>query len=266
LSGPGRLSGPRIRVRARRVPGAQADARSRAGLLRPPVRHAGPPIGPAGRFSVALVAGLLGLLAIGQLRGQANVPGLSALSATELTQLIANLSAGNDLLRDEVAQLTQREETLQIAQDRGVTTVDDLSEDLAAIRAWSGLTPVAGPGIAITVHGSIGGDGIEDLLNEVRNAGAEAMSIDGARIVSGVVVAGAPGALSVGGQPLGEAFEIRAIGSPQILTGTLTRTGGVIAQIGATYPLATITVTPVDRLTLPATDRSLAPTFAEPRL
>jgi hypothetical protein len=46
----------------------------------------------------------------------------------------------------------------------------------------------------------------------------------------------------------------------------LTRTGGVIAQIGATYPDATLTVTPVDRLTLPATERSLAPIYAEPRL
>ena len=255
---------PRVRVRTRA--GARTIAGAGPGLRRPPVLHAQRAIGPGSRLTVALVAALLGLLAIGQLRGQANVPGLSALSATELTQLIANLSAGNDLLREEVAQLTQREVGMNAAQDRGDSTVDDLTEDLAAIRAWSGLTPVAGQGIAVTVHGSIGGDGIDDLLNEIRNAGAEAISIDGVRIVSGVVVAGAPGALSVGNQALGEAFEIRAIGSPQIMTGTLTRTGGVIAQIGATYPLVSITVTPVDRLTLPATDRALTPTYAEPRL
>ena len=108
--------------------------------------------------------------------------------------------------------------------------------------------------------------GIEDLLNELRNAGAEAIAVDGVRIVMGVVVAGAPGELSVENSPLGEAFEIRAIGSPQILTGTLTRIGGVIAQIGTTYPDATLTVTPVERLTLPATERSLVPSNAEPRL
>ena len=259
------MTGRRVPVRVRRS-GPPPELDPKTGLPRPPVHHAQRAIGPASRFSVALVAGLLGLLAIGQLRGQANVPGLSALSATELTQLIANLSAGNDLLRNEVADLGDRAETLQAAQDRGETTVDDLRDDLAAIQAWSGLTPVAGPGIAITVRGGIGSDGIDDLMNEVRNAGAEAISIDGVRIVSGVVVSGAPGALSVGNQPLGGTFEVRAIGSPQILTGTLTRTGGVIAQIGATYPLATITVTPVDRLTLPATDRSLTPTFAKPRL
>ena len=235
-------------------------------IPRPPVLHAQRIIGPGSRLTVALVAGLLGFLAIGQLRGQANVPGLSALSATELTQLIANLSAGNDKLRAEIAALTQRAEALQLSENRGETTVDDLREDLAAIQAWSGLTAVTGQGVAVTVRGSIGGDGIDDLLNELRNAGAEAISVDGVRIVSGVVVAGAPGELSIENQAIPEAFEIRAIGSPQILTGTLTRTGGVIAQMGATYPLATLTVTPVERLTLPATNRSLAPIFAEPRL
>jgi uncharacterized protein YlxW (UPF0749 family) len=79
-------------------------------------------------------------------------------------------------------------------------------------------------------------------------------------------VAGAPGGLSVENHAIGDSFEIRAIGSPQILTGTLTRTGGVIAQIGATYPVAQLTVTPADRLTLPATDRTLLPTHGQPRL
>lgn len=218
------------------------------------------------RLTVAAVAGLLGVLVVGQLRGQAGVPGLSALSATELTQLIANLTAGNDDLRDEIAELGRQEARLTESKDRGETTVDQLTADLARIRAWSGLTAVAGTGVAISVSGPIGGDGIEELLNELRNAGAEAIAVDGVRVVAGVVVAGAPGGLSIENAPLGDAFEIRAIGSPQILIGTLTRTGGVVAQVGATYPGSRLTVTPVDTMTLPATERDLGPTEAEPSL
>ena len=231
-----------------------------------PTRSLGPQVSLASRLSVALVACLLGLLVVGQLRGQAGVPGLSTLTATELTQLIANLTTSNDLLRAEIGELGRREATLAAAGDRGETAVDELDDDLARIRAWAGLTTVAGQGIAITVRGRVGGDGIEDLLNELRNAGAEAIAVDGVRVVTGVVVAGAPGELSVENKPLGDAFEIRAIGSSQILTGTLTRTGGVIAQVETAYPDATLTVTPVDRLTLPATERTLVPTDAEPRL
>ena len=177
-----------------------------------------------------------------------------------------SLTTGNDQLLAEVADLQGQQSELTDAHDRGETTVDQLTADLARIRAWAGLTEVSGQGIAVIVRGRIGGDGVEDLVNELRNAGAEAISVDGVRIVTGVVVAGAPGSLSVENHAIGDSFEIRAIGSPQILNGTLTRTGGVIAQIGASYPDAQLTVTPADKLTLPATDRSLMPTNGKPRL
>ncbi len=220
----------------------------------------------ASRLSVTAVALLLGFLVIGQLRGQAGVPGLSALSATELTQLIANLTSGNDDLRDEIAELQRQEAHLVDTRRRGETTVDELTADLERIRAWSGITPVSGQGIVVSIQGPVGGDGVEDLLNELRNAGAEAIAVDGVRVVGGVVVAGTPGELSIENQAIGDAFEIRAIGSPQILTGTLTRTGGVIAQVGTTYPSARLTVTPIESMTLPATTRTAPPTYAQPRL
>lgn len=218
------------------------------------------------RIGVAIVAGILGFLVIGQFRGQAGVPGLSGLSSTELTQLIANLNAGNDRLRQEVSDLSRQEQKLIDSRDRGQTTVGDLASDLERIRAWAGLTAVTGQGISILVTGPIGGDGVEDLLNELRNAGAEAIAVDGVRVVNGTVVAGPPGGLSVENAAIGDTFEIRAIGSPQILTGTLTRTGGVIAQVDATYPDARLSVTPLDSMTLPATERDLTLTDASPRL
>jgi uncharacterized protein YlxW (UPF0749 family) len=218
------------------------------------------------RLAVAVVAAILGVLVIGQLRGQAGVPGLSGLSSTELTQLIANLNAGNERLRDELGDLTRQEAKLTEARDRGQTTVGDLRSDLERLRAWAGLTSVTGQGITILITGPIGGDGVEDLLNELRNAGAEAIAVNGVRVVNGTVVAGAPGALSVENDAIGDTFEIKAIGSPQILTGTLTRTGGVIAQVGTAYPDARLTVTPLDSMTLPATERDLTLTDATPRL
>ena len=63
--------------------------------------------------------------------------------------------------------------------------------------------------------------------------------------------------------PLGEAFELSAIGAPDKLTGSLTRSGGVIAQLAATQPDVAVTVTPVDRIELPATDRILVPAHGD---
>jgi uncharacterized protein YlxW (UPF0749 family) len=218
------------------------------------------------QLPITAVALLLGVLVIGQLRGQQAVPGLSNLSAQELTQLVGNLNTQNEQLRGEVASLERQQADLQDRKARGATTVDQLRADLSRIEAWSGALAVSGPGVTITVGGRIGGDGVEDLLNELRNAGAEAISVAGVRVVAGVVVAGPPDGVSVENTPLGDSFEILAIGSPQILTGTLNRTGGVIAQLGATYPDARISVTPLDSVEIPASARDLTPTHARPRL
>jgi uncharacterized protein YlxW (UPF0749 family) len=218
------------------------------------------------QLTIAAVAGILGLLAIGQLRGQAAVPGLSSLSAQELTLLIANLNARNDQLRTEIAGLEQQAGALKSARSNGDTTLGQLEGDLARIQAWSGAIGLTGPGISISVQGSIGGDGVEELLNELRNAGAEAIAVGDVRVVPGVVVAGAPGALSVENTALSDVFEIRAVGSPEILVGTLTRAGGIIAQVQATYPEALISVTPLETVAIPPTSRDLIPNDGQPRL
>jgi len=223
-------------------------------------------LGRQGRVAVALVAGILGVLVVGQLRGQAGVPGLSNLTTQELTLVIANLNARNDQLRDEIASLQQQATTLEASTNSGQTTVDNLESDLARIRAWSGATGLQGQGIEISIGGPVGGDAIEDLLNELGNAGAEAIAVGGVRVVPGTVVAGPPGGISVENTALGDPFTITAIGSPEILLGSLTRAGGVISQIGVQYPDARISVTPLQSISIPATTRNLIPSHAQPRL
>jgi uncharacterized protein YlxW (UPF0749 family) len=218
------------------------------------------------QLTIAAVAGILGILVIGQLHGQAGVPGLANLSTQDLTLLIANLNTRNEQLRTEIAGLQQQAGTLQAAKANGETTVDQLKSDLARIQAWSGAIGLSGPGISITVRGPIGGEGVEDLLNELRNAGAEAIAVAGVRVVPGVVVAGASGAISVENTALEDGFEIEAVGSPEILLGTLSRAGGVIAQVEATYPGVQVSVTPMEIVTAPATTRNLIPGHGQPRL
>lgn len=218
------------------------------------------------QLSVAAVAFVLGLLVVAQLRAQAGAAGLQARSAQELTVLVANLTTRNEQLRREVASLEREVADLTAAAARGESSVDRLRTDLARIRTWAGLDPVVGPGVRVTVGGPLPGVAVEDLLNELRNAGAEALAVGGVRIVPGVVVAGPPGALSVLDTRLPDPFEIEAIGSPETLTGSLTRMGGIVAQLSARFPEATVTVTPVERLRLPATDRDLRPSHGTPTL
>jgi uncharacterized protein YlxW (UPF0749 family) len=218
------------------------------------------------QIAIAAVALLLGVLVVVQLRSQAGDSGLAQLSAQDLTVLVANLNARNDQLRRESSTLEAELATLKANQSRGDVSVDEISADLDRVRAYAGLEPVGGPGVKIAVQGPIDGSGVEELFNELRNAGAEAIATDDVRIVTSVVASGPAGQARIGDAALGSSFEIEAIGAPDKLTGSLTRSGGVIAQLAATQSDVVVTVTPVDRLELPATTHTLLPTHGHPRL
>jgi uncharacterized protein YlxW (UPF0749 family) len=218
------------------------------------------------QLAVAAVAFALGLLVVVQLRAQAGSAGLAQLSSQDLTVLVANLNARNDQLRREVSLLEDELAALNQNRLRGDESIDELRADLRRVRAYTGLDPVGGAGVTISISGPIDGSGVEELINELRNAGAEAIGVEEIRIVTGVVVSGTRGAASIAGAPLGPNFELSAIGAPDKLTGSLTRSGGVIAQLAATEPDVTVTVTPVDRIELPATTRDLVPAHGQPRL
>jgi uncharacterized protein YlxW (UPF0749 family) len=221
---------------------------------------------PRAQIALAAVALVLGLLVVVQLRAQSAGSGLGELSAQELTVLVANLNERNDQLRAEIATLERQAAELASGQAQGETSVGQLQQDLARVRGWGGLDAVTGMGIRVTVGGPIPGAAVEDVLNELRNSGAEALAVAGVRVVPGSVVAGPAGSLSVENTALGDPFEISAIGNPEALTGALTRAGGLVAQLAATYPDVALTVIPVDRLELPATERALVPEHGRPRL
>jgi uncharacterized protein YlxW (UPF0749 family) len=218
------------------------------------------------QITIAAVTFALGLLVVIQLRTQASSAAFAGLSSQDLTVLVANLDARNDQLRSEVATLERELAVIQENTDRGDASVDELRADLRRVRLYAGIEPATGPGVSITVRGPIDGPGVEDLVNELRNAGAEAMAIEGVRLVPGVVATGPSGAAIVAGTELGDGFTLEAIGAPDKLTGSLTRPGGIIAQLSATQPDVDVEVTPIDRIDVPATDRDLVPSHGRPRL
>lgn len=220
----------------------------------------------SGRFTVGAVLLLLGFLVVVQLRSQAAVPGLSALSAQDLTALVANLTTRNNELRDEISALQRQHDTTQAAVQRGDTSSAQIRADLTRIEAWSGALAIVGSGVRIEIDGALPGDAIGQLINELRNAGAEGIAVGGVRVVPAVVVTGPGGDVTLDGAPVPQPLVILAVGQPEVLTGSLTRSSGPIAQLAALYPEVTISVAAADRVTLPATQRNLVPTLGHPRI
>lgn len=218
------------------------------------------------QVAVAAVLFIMGFLAIVQLRSQGGGSGLDSLTTQDLSALIANLNVRNEQLATEVSTLGAQLRDMDAARARGETSVGGLRADLRRLRLWAGLDPVRGQGVTVDISGTIDADAVNDILNDLRSSGAEALAIGDARVVAGTVVAGEPGALVLNGTAVPSAFRLSAIGNPVNLAAALTRVGGVVGRIEVANPDVVITVAPDDSLVLPASDRRLVPQHARPRV
>jgi uncharacterized protein YlxW (UPF0749 family) len=218
------------------------------------------------QLTLAFVAVALGFLVVVQLRAQSAGSSLDSKSIQDLTAIIAQLNVGNDQL---LTQQTTEQDSLRQAQadlQRGQSAAGGAQSDLNQILGWAGLDAISGQGIRLTLSGAFPGEVAEDALNELWSAGADGIDVNGIRMVPGIVVSGQPGSLQVGSVTAGHTLVISAIGNRDALAGALQRPGGFLSQFKAGYPDATSSVISVTNLLLPATDESLIPRDAQPRL
>lgn len=211
-------------------------------------------------FGVAL---LIGILLVGQLRSQARPTEISSLPAQELSQLVETLAERN---RSDSLALSDLRETLReyrVVGSQGQSALDVGQEDLRRITAFGGLAAVEGQGIVLEVQGDLDAIALNDLLNELRNAGAEALAVDEIRITHRSVAVQGATSLLIDGFEIGHSFQLKAIGSPDGLFATIERPGGIIAQLQQ-FISASIVARQSDQIMLPATSASLVPQVARP--
>jgi uncharacterized protein YlxW (UPF0749 family) len=218
---------------------------------------------PLARFSLALIAFVIGLALVAQFRSQARPTELTSLPVAELSTRIQTLSDANGQLRTALAEQRSLLAEYQAAGAQGSSALDVSREELRRIRAYSGLAPVEGQGIILRVSGALDAIAVNDLVNELRNAGAEALAVDETRLTARSVVVEGPRTLEIDGAPIARTFTLGAIGDPDGLVAALQRPGGIVAQLEQ-FVSATITITQTDTLRLPATAADLVPEAATP--
>jgi uncharacterized protein YlxW (UPF0749 family) len=211
-------------------------------------------------FGVALI---IGLLLVGQLRSQARPIELSNLSAQELAELIETLNASDVELSEGLAELLAQIRDYESAAVQGQSDTAISEEALLTISAIGGLVGVEGQGIRITAEGSFDPVAVNDLIHELRNAGAEAIAVDGIRITARSVAVLGTSAIEIDGVPIGPTFVISAIGSPDGLQAAIERPGGILSLYEQSID-ARFSVSHVDRLVLPPTERDLVTAAARP--
>ena len=215
------------------------------------------------QISLFVVALIIGLLLVGQLRSQARPIELSSLSAQELSGLIEQVSARNTELSEGLDELRTQIRDYERASVEGQSDTEISEEALLGITAFGGLLGVEGQGISIMAEGSFDPIAVNDLIQELRNAGAEAIAIDDIRITAESVAVLGTSAIEIDGVPIGSTFEIHAIGSPDGLKAAIERPGGILSLYEQSID-ARFTVAQMSQLELPPTERDLMPAAARP--
>jgi len=175
---------------------------------------------------VGLIALLVALVATVQIRSQAEVErSLVGVDVASLAFLIDDLHRANDSLDAEKADLARRQTALQSGQSGAADEV--LRQEAERLRAIEGDVPVHGPGIVMVVDATgLGALDLEDAMNNLAAAGAEAIDVNGRRVVTGVAVTQTDQGVAIDGVVVAPPWSISVIGD----TGRLTQVADVMTQ------------------------------------
>lgn len=213
----------------------------------------------------ALLAAGLGVAVVMQVQ-HTHSDGLSELAEEDLVVLLDDVTARSEALTGEVADLEQTREDLQAGSLSEQDAAQAAQERLAQYEVLAGTAPVEGPGVLITVQdpaGALTVTTVLDLLQELRDAGAEAIEIGGVRVVAGTWVGGSPEeGLTLSGEPLRAPHEIRVIGDPHTLATALAIPGGFTDSVRRSGGSTQVEEHP--RLTITAVHEPVDPRFARP--
>lgn len=172
-----------------------------------------------------------------------------------VSQEFANSELKDSLLewkeKSENAEKDLEKSAKELEEIRQASTTNDNSaeekqEELKKYNQLLGLTDVKGNGIIITVSDSSNDNtaidlsslivhdaDLRNLVNELANAGAEAISINDERIVSSTCITCAGNVIQINGNKVGSPFVIKAIGNQESLYGAITRPGGYTYMLKA---------------------------------
>lgn len=176
-------------------------------------------------------------------------------SNSTIAQSFTENSLRDDVLKwkerydNAYAELTQSTKTLENIRKQATqddSTSQGKQKEITNNNMLLGLTDVTGPGLEITLTDNNTGltsDGKEiidlttvivhdvdliEVVNALNNAGAEAISINGHRIVQTTAITCEGNVIKINGQKISSPFVIKAIGSPGLLYGSLNMAGGYL--------------------------------------
>lgn len=215
-----------------------------------------------------LILGLCALLGFGiatQVRRTAAGDTLATLRPDDLVQILDGLQQRQDDVDTQIRTLSA---TLARLQAGGASSAEALAEakrQAGQLGILAGTVAAHGPGVTIRIGDparSVTPEVLLDVMQELRNAGAEAMQVNGIRIGMDSAFTGTHLKVALDGKAISQPFVIIAIGDPPTLSAAMAIPGGVVDSVRRTG--ATIVVGQSQIVTVGSLRAQRVPQYARP--
>ncbi|MFF5439592.1 DUF881 domain-containing protein [Streptomyces achromogenes] len=181
----------------------------------------------------------------------------------DLVRILDELDSRTQRLEDEKQGLEKQRQELQSSSDQAAEARRQTAEKARQLGILAGTVAAQGPGITMTIEdtkGTVKADMLLDAIQELRAAGAEAIQVNGVRVVADTYFADSDGSVSVDGNKINAPYRFRVIGKPQDLEPALNIPGGVVQTLKKEQ--ATVTVERSDKIVVDALRRAQRPDYA----
>jgi uncharacterized protein YlxW (UPF0749 family) len=223
-----------------------------------------------GQAVAAVLLALLGFAAAVQVNVVNSDTPFAGARRDDLVQLLQSLAAAQDRASRQFDQLQDTQDALEDSTAQRAAALKEARRELDALEILAGTAGAVGPGVVVTIDDPTGTVGAATLLNaieELRDAGAEAIEInDSARVVAQTPLGdGADltdGELVVGTQPVAAPYVIEAIGAPQTLSEAVVFPGGLTDEVETLG--GTVTVETPDQIRITSLAPEADDDFIEP--
>jgi uncharacterized protein YlxW (UPF0749 family) len=221
-----------------------------------------------GQAIVAVVLALVACVAVVQVRVNRADDGYQNARREDLIAILDGLGQNTRRLESEIADLEERKNSLSSSADKAQTAREQAEAQVRTLGILAGTLPAQGPGVRITLNdpqGKMTSSNLLDAIEELRDAGAEAIQVNGSvRVVASTdFVDDAPG-ISIDGQKVNSPYVIEAIGESHNLAEAANFPGGLVSevtgpQVGGTAEVTELENVPITALHAPEEHRYARP-------
>jgi uncharacterized protein YlxW (UPF0749 family) len=210
---------------------ARPDEPTAAQRIRRALLHPG-----RGQISAAVLLVVLGIAGVTQVRLAGSDDEYAGMRQADLVQALNGLQAASRRNEQDIRDLQNTRDSLKDNNDKTATALQQARDELVTLGILAGTSTATGPGVRITVtvpaDGRLSLNNLLDGIEELRDAGAEAMEInDAVRVVAQTSFEAADNGINVDGRVLTGPFVIDAIGDPDSLATALNFPGGFVDDL-----------------------------------